>query len=93
MSDFDLVGGVFTPLAPGRQVRIGKMNGRVRDYAFASANPPGRSALSVVFNDRCDMVVATTLLMHDRPATIEPAVIAFLNSPMILQWTEVTLGL
>jgi len=69
------------------------MNGRDRAYAFASANTLGKSALSVVFNDRCDMVVATALLPHDRPATIEPAVISLLNSPTILRWAEVTLGL
>lgn len=93
MSDFDLVGGEVIPLASGRPVRIGTMNGRDRTYAFASANTLGKSALSVVFNDRCDMVVATALLPHDRPATIEPAVISFLNSPTILRWAEVTLGL
>ena len=93
MSDFDLVGGGVIPLASGRPVRIGTMNGRDRAYAFASANTLGKSALSVVFNDRCDMVVATALLPHDRPATIEPAVISLLNSPTILRWAEVTLGL
>jgi hypothetical protein len=61
------------------------MNGRDRVYALTSANPPGKSVLSVVSNDRCDMVVATAVLPHDRPATIEPAVIAFLNSPAILR--------
>jgi hypothetical protein len=97
MSDFELVGGAFTPLAAGRPVRIGNMNGRVRNYAVASASPLGKSALSgalsVVFNDRCDMVVATVLLTQERPEATEPAVISFLNSPMILQWTEVALGL
>jgi hypothetical protein len=39
------------------------------------------------------MVVATGLLTHDQPATIEPAVISFLNSLAILRWAEVTLGL
>jgi hypothetical protein len=93
MSDFDLVGGDVIPLASGRPVRIGTMNGRDRGYAFASANKLGKTALSVVFNDRCDMVVATAMLMHDQPATIEPAVISFLNSPTILRWAEVSLGL
>jgi hypothetical protein len=93
MSDFDLVGGEVAALASGQPVKIGNMNGRDRGYALTSANPAGRSALSVVFNDRCDMVVATAVLPHDRPATVEPAVIAFLNSPAILRWTEITLGL
>lgn len=93
MSDFELVGGDVIPLAAGRPVRIGTMNGRDRGYAFASANKLGKSALSVVFNDRCDMVVATAMLTHDQPAAIEPAVISFLNSPKMLRWAEVSLGL
>ncbi len=93
MSDFDLVGGEVSPLAPGRPVRIGGMNGRHRAYALAASTPPGKSAISVVFNDRCDMVVATVVLPHDRPTIVEPAVIEFLNSATVLHWAEVTLGL
>ena len=93
MSDFDLVGGVVTPLGEGRPVAIGHMKGRSRAYALTAGNAPGRSAISVAFNDRCDMAVATVLLPHDRPAPIEPGVIAFLNSPAALRWVEVTLGL
>ncbi len=93
MSDFDLVGGDVSPLTPGLPVRIGGMNGRHRAYALTASTPPGKSAISVVFNDRCDMVVATVVLPHDRPTTIEPAVIDFLNSATVLHWARVTLGL
>jgi hypothetical protein len=94
MSDFDLVGGgEVSPLAAGRAVRIGAMNGRDRAYAFTASKPPRKSAISVVFNDRCDMVVATVVLPHDRPTTIEPSVVEFLNSAPVLHWAEVSLGL
>jgi hypothetical protein len=53
----------------------------------------GKSALSVAFNDRCDMVVATIVLAHDRPQTIEPGVIEFLNSRTVLHWAELALGI
>jgi hypothetical protein len=33
------------------------------------------------------------VLQHDRPATIEPSVIDFLNGSTVLRWAEVTLGL
>jgi hypothetical protein len=61
--------------------------------ALTARNPPGKSALSVAFNDRCDMVVATAVLPHDRPATIEPGVMAFLNSRPLLRWVEIALGI
>jgi hypothetical protein len=93
MSDFDLVGGEVSPLSGGRAVTVGGMNGRDRAYALTGPQSPGKSALSIVFNDRCDMVVATAVLPHDRPTTIEPAVIEFLNSATVLHWAQVTLGL
>lgn len=93
MSDFDLVGGAVSPRGAGRPIKIAWMNGRSRSYTLAAGNPQGRTALSVVFNDRCDMVVATAILSHDQPALIEPGVIEFLNGSTVLRWTEVALGL
>ena len=93
MSDFDLVGGEVSPLGAGRPITIAWMKGRSRAYTLAARNPPGKTAISVAFNDRCDMVVATIVLLHDRPAMIEPGVIEFLNGNTVLRWAEVTLGL
>jgi hypothetical protein len=93
MSDFDLVGGEVSPLGAGRPITIARMNGRSRAYTLMARNPPGKTAISVAFNDRCDMIVATVVLPHDRPATIEPGVIEFLNSSTVLHWAEVTLGI
>jgi hypothetical protein len=72
MSDFDLVGGEVLPLGAGRPIRIAWMKGRSSAYTLTARNWSGRSAISIVFNDRCDMIVATIILPHDRPATIEP---------------------
>jgi hypothetical protein len=93
MSDFDLVGGEVAPLGTSRPIAIAWMKGRSRAYTLTARAPPGKTALSVAFNDRCDMVVATVVLQHDRPATIEPSVIDFLNGSTVLRWAEVTLGL
>jgi len=90
MSDFDLIGEA-APLGPGRQINVGRMQGRSRVYALGK--PAGKTAISVAFNDRCDMVVATAVLPHDRPESIEPGVLSFLNSETVLRWAEVTLGI
>ena len=94
MSDFDLV-GEGTPLGAGRPIAIGRMQGRSRAYALpqTTGKIASKTAISVAFNDRCDMVVATAVMPHDRPAAIEPSVIAFLNSGTVLRWAEMTLGL
>ena len=34
--------------------------------------------MSVVFNDRCDMIVATVVLQHNQAATIGPGVLDFI---------------
>src|SRR5215471_8552790 len=93
MSDFDLVGGEASPLGAGRPIAVGSMKGRSRAYALTARDPPGKSALSVAFNDRCDMIVATVVLPHDRPATIEPGVMEILNSSSVLHWAEVAIGI
>jgi hypothetical protein len=93
MSDFDLVGGEVSPLGAGRPIAIAGMKGRSRTYTLPARNRLGKSAISVAFSDRCDMIVATVVLPHDRPATIEPGVMEFLNSGTVLHWAEVALGI
>jgi hypothetical protein len=90
MTDFDLIGEAL-PRGAGRQIDVGRMQGRSRSYALSK--PAGRTAISIAFNDRCDMVVATAVVPHDRADTIEPGVLSFLNSETVLRWAEVTLGL
>jgi hypothetical protein len=93
MSDFDLMGGEVSPLDAGRPIAVGSMKGRSRAYTLTARNRPGKSALSVAFNDRCDMIVATAVVPHDQAATIEPGVLEFLNSRSVLHWAEIVLGL
>jgi hypothetical protein len=93
LSDFDFAGRAVSPIGDGRPIRVAWMNGRSRSYAISGSDARTRSALSVAFNDRCDAIVATVVLGHDRPAMIEPAVIEFLNGKTVLRWAEVTLGL
>jgi hypothetical protein len=93
MSDFDLVGGEVSPLDIGRPIAVGSMKGRSRAYALTTRNRPGKSALSVAVNDRCDMIVATAVVSHDQAATIEPGLLQFLNSRSVLHWAEIALGL
>jgi hypothetical protein len=93
LSDFRLMGEKLSALGPGRQISVAWMKGRSRAFAIADRYRARNSALAVAFNDRCDAIVATTVVAHDRPEAIEPSVIAFLNSEVIVHWAEVTLGL
>ena len=93
LSDFHLAGKEVSAIGAGRPIAVAWMKGRSRGYSIGGANRPGKSALSVAFNDRCDAMVATAVTGHERPAVVEPAVIEFLNGKTVLRWAEVTLGL
>jgi hypothetical protein len=93
MSDFDLVGNAVTPLDDGQPIKVGRMTGRSRGYALKPPWRTGQTALSVAFNDRCDMVVATALLSAGPRAASEQAVMEFLNSRAVLNWAEVAIGI
>jgi hypothetical protein len=93
MSDFDLIGGEVSPVGGGQPVTVGWMKGRSRSYTLAGRNSSGKSAVSIAFNDRCDMVVATALLPYGSPTPIEASVLEFLNSRTVLDWAQLALGI
>jgi hypothetical protein len=93
VSDFELLGNQAKPEGPGRPIMVGWMKGRSRTFNVTGTLGAKLSALSIGFNDRCDAIIATAVAAPDRAATIEPAVLEFLNSRTILGWAEVTLGL
>jgi hypothetical protein len=93
MGDLHLVSASVAALGAGRPITVGHMTGRSRAYAFPVRSPLVKTAISAAFNDRCDMIVATVVLPHDRPDAIEPTAIEFLNGKTIMRWAEVTLGL
>ena len=93
ISDYDLLGSNPVAFEPGRPITVGWMKGRSRAFRVGGAQAAGPSALSVGFNDRCDAIVATAVVGHDRPVAVEPAVIEFLNSRTIIRWAEIALGL
>jgi hypothetical protein len=88
VSDLDLVGGERSALGPGRPITVHRMKGRSRGYTAA----PGKPVLTLAFNNRCDVIVAT-VVAGDKPMAQEEAVLAFLNGDLILHWAEGVLGL
>lgn len=94
LGEFDLiVANNVVARESGKPIAVGWMKGRSRAYSISGWYRPRQSAIAVAFNDRCDAIVATVVLGHDRPAEIEPHVIEFLNSNTVLLWAEVSLGL
>jgi len=94
VGDVDLLGGKPGALGPGRPIDVRWMKGRSRGYRMeVPGATAARSALSIAFHDRCDLIVATAAVAGDQPDLPEAAVLAFLGSDRVLRWLEVTLGL
>jgi len=93
IGDVDLVGRESAALSPGRPIEVHWMKGRSRAYALGGRGASAKSVLSIAFNDRCDVIVATAVIGGAEPAAREAAVLAFLNGDLFLRWAETTLGL
>jgi hypothetical protein len=89
VSDLDLVGSERSALAPGRPITVHWMKGRSRGYKVVGSAKP---VLSLAFNNKCDVIVATVIAGNGSAAQ-EEAVLAFLNSDLVLHWAEQVLGL
>jgi hypothetical protein len=89
VSDVDLVGSERSALGPGRPITVHWMKGRSRGYVIDAS--PAKSVLSLAFNDRCDVIVAT-VIAGDQPVAKEQAVLEFLNGDLMLHWAEAILG-
>jgi hypothetical protein len=92
VGDTNLIGGERTALGASRPLRAHGMHGRSRGYEIRGSVTV-KSALTVAFHDRCDMIVATAALGNNDPALQHDAVLDFLNSDRVLRWAETTLGL
>jgi hypothetical protein len=90
VSDVDLVGSEGSARGPGRPIMVHGMKGRSRGYKVGA--PSGKSVLSLAFNNRCDVIVAT-VVAGDEPVAQEQAVLEFLNGDLVLRWAEQVLGL
>ena len=98
VADTELVSRNFEPLGPSRPIKVGWMYGSSRPDPCRPKNPvPGTNAqtraVSIAFNDECDVVVALATLGDGDPAAVEPAVVAFLNTRPMVLWVKKELGL
>jgi hypothetical protein len=92
VSDVELVGSESSALGPGRPITVHWMKGRSRGYKIGAPAAKSKSVLSLAFNNRCDVIVAT-VVAGDAPVAQEQAVLEFLNGDLVLRWAQAVLGL
>jgi hypothetical protein len=90
VSDVELVGTETSALGPGQPITVHGMKGRSRGYKVSAGS--AKSVLSLAFNNRCDVVVAT-VVAGDAPVAQAQAVLEFLNGDVVLHRVETVLGL
>jgi hypothetical protein len=90
VGDVDLVGSGGSALGAGRPIAVRSMKGRSRGYEVNA--PSAKSVLSIAFNSRCDVTVATVVADGD-PVAQEQAVLDFLNGDLVMHHLEEVLGL
>jgi hypothetical protein len=91
VGDVELIGETYKPATAGHPIAVAWMKGRSRPYDVT-----GRAAgttLALAFNDRCDVIVATAVVPNGSAASVEPTVLAFLNSATVVNWAKEALGL
>jgi hypothetical protein len=64
---------------------VHSMKGRSRGYTVGA--PSAKSVLSLAFNSRCDVIVAT-VVAGDEPVAQEQAVLEFLNGDLVLSYAQ-----
>jgi hypothetical protein len=90
VGDVDLLGADARPREDGHEIAVGDRNGRVRLYEVGRTGAR-EIAVSVAYNDKCDVVVATAAGAGAEGA--ERAVLDFLAGPRVTTWVQKALGL
>ena len=93
LSDFDFMNGRAIALAPGHQINVAGMKGRIRAYETVNSVHSPTYAVSIAFNNNSDALVATVVINGGNPAAMEPVIIQFLNGRTIRRWVTLALGL
>ena len=85
VADLDLITEHFTPLAPGNEVRLDGMAGRLRSYDLRMSDGSHHRAVGIVLSHRCDLLVAVA---QGRGAAsgVQRAALDFLGSRDMARW-------
>jgi hypothetical protein len=91
VADLDLISEKFSPLAPGKVVRVDDMSGRARVYDLAMAGGAHHTAIGFALSHRCDLLVAVTQ-GEGEAGVLERAALEFLAADEMHRWMMAALG-
>src|SRR4051794_23768825 len=85
VADLDLISAQFTPVAPGKVVRVANMSGRMRSYDLRNPDGTRRNAIGIAASRRCDLMVAVVLSKVASPGVADAA-LNLLDSAAVVTW-------
>jgi hypothetical protein len=91
VADLDLMSQRFTPLEPGKVVRIADMPGRLRSYDLKMSDGSQHAAVGIAVSRRCDLLVAVAQGTGAAPG-IQRAALDFLGSDDMARWMTSAMG-
>jgi hypothetical protein len=85
VADLDLMSQRFTPLEPGRVVRIADMPGRLRSYDLKMSDGSQHTAVGIAVSRRCDLLVAVAQGKTSAPE-VQRIALEFLATDAVAKW-------
>ena len=85
VADLDLMSQRFTPLEPGKAVRIADMPGRLRSYDLKLSDGSQHAAVGIAVSRRCDLLVAVAQ-GTGAAAGVSRVALDFLGSDAVTKW-------
>lgn len=92
VGDLEILSDQFVGMTDGREISIGWMKGRSRPYNVTMHYAAPVTALSIAFNDKCDVAVVTVVADRGRLMDAERLAVDFLNGDLVLRWAKAELG-
>src|ERR1700682_4793317 len=85
VADLDLMSQRFTPLEPGKVVRIADMPGRLRSYDLKMSDGLKHAAVGIAVSRRCDLLVAVAQGTGNA-AGVSRVALDFLATDAVTKW-------
>jgi hypothetical protein len=92
VGDLEILSDQFVGMTDGREISVGWMKGRSRPYDVTMHYAAPVTALSIAFNNKCDVAVATVVAERPRLMEAERLAVDFLNGDVVLRWARAELS-
>jgi hypothetical protein len=93
VSDVELIGDDYKPLASGQPITAGILVGRARLFLVEQPYQSRVSVLAVALANKCDAIAAAIVAEPDIQTEQERAALEFLRSDTVQHWAQANTGL